>query len=206
MNKTLSNQAIALAGMSQAVFLVQQIARKGRADQEDLETCIASVLKIDADDVLDVYGGLRRLRTGLRRLERQLGGPDTVDPEQARYASVIIFLERRMAKHAELLEAIRGGVQKAAAQAENLGVLHEEVLATLAETYQQTISRLKPRVMVVGEQIHLSDADNGQRIRALLLAAIRSTVLWRQCGGTRWTLLFSRQKLQRETVRLLAAL
>ena len=203
MNKTLTNQAIALAGLSQAIFLVQQVARRGRADRDDLEASIASVLKIDADNVEDVYGGIECVKTGLIRLEKQLGGPDTVDPEQARYASVIIFLERRLMKQPEMLDTIRMGVQEAAELAEVSGVLHEDVVATLAEIYQQTLSRLKPRVMVVGEQIYLADQENGQIIRALLLAAIRSAVLWRQCGGSRWSLLFSRQKLQREAAGFL---
>ncbi|HYE35145.1 high frequency lysogenization protein HflD [Methylocaldum sp.] len=206
MIKTLSNQVIALAGLSQAVYLVQHIAKRGTADREDLEASIGSVLKIDSDDVLDVYGGLHRVMTGLRQIERQLGGPDVVDPEQARYASTLIFLERKLMKQPRMLETIHSGVQKAAAQAEERGVLNEDVLATLAETYQQTLSQLKPRVMVAGEQIYVSDPENAEKIRSLLLAGIRSVVLWRQCGGSRWRLLFLRPKLQKEAHQLLESL
>jgi high frequency lysogenization protein len=60
--------------------------------------------------------------------------------------------------------------------------------------------------MVAGEQRHLSDPENADRIRAVLLAGIRSAVLWRQCGGVRWKLLFHRGRLQQEARRLLKSL
>lgn len=206
MTKTLRNQAIALAGLSQAVYLVQHIAKRGTADREDMAASIGSVLKIDSGDVVDVYGGLHCVMTGLRQIEKQLGGPDVVDPEQARYASTLIFLERKLMKQPRMLEAIRAGMEQAAAIAEERGVLDDEVVATLAETYHQTVSQLKPRVMVAGEQMYLSDPENGNRIRALLLAGIRSVVLWRKCGGSRWKLLFLRPKLQKEAQQLLESL
>jgi high frequency lysogenization protein len=206
MLKTLTHQVIALAGLSQALHLVQHIAKRGMADREDMEASIASILKIEADDVLDVYGGLHRVAAGLRQLERQLAEPGRVDPEQARYAAAMIFLERQLMKRPGLIEAIGSGVHRAAERAKALGVLDEEVLRILAETYQETLSPLKPQIQVVGKQRHLTYPDNANKIRALLLAGIRSAVLWRQCGGTRWNLLLHRTRLQREARRLLQSL
>lgn len=206
MTRILRNQVIALAGLSQAVYLVQHIAKSGTADREDMEASIGSVLRIDSAEVVDVYGGLHRVMTGLRQIEKQLGGPDVVDPEQARYASTLLFLERRLMKQPRMLDVIRSGMEKASALAEQQGVLDEEVLATLADSYQQTVSQLRPRIMVTGEQMYLSDPENGNRIRALLLAGIRSVVLWRKCGGSRWKLLFLRPKLQKEAQQLLESL
>jgi high frequency lysogenization protein len=206
MIKTLTHQAIALAGLSQAVFLVQQIARRGVADREAMEASLGSALKIDADDVLDVYGGLHGVAAGLRQLEKQLAGPGKADPEQARYASTLIFLERKLIQRPDMVEAIGATVRHAAERAEEWGVLNDEVLKVLADAYQRTLSALKPRVLVAGEQRHLADPDNAHKIRALLLAGIRSVVLWRQCGGSRWKLLFYRTRLQQETRRLLQSL
>jgi high frequency lysogenization protein len=203
MIKTLTNQTIALAGLSQALSLVQQIAKRGIADREAMETCLASTLKIDSEDVLDVYGDLSHLAHGLRQLDQQLAEPDKVDKEQARYASTLVFLERKLMKQPAMVEAIGVAVHGAAERAQDVGVLHEDVYQALAEAYQQTLSQLQPRVLVTGEQMYLADPDNGQRIRALLLAGIRSVVLWRQCGGSRWKLLFYRTKMQKEARRLL---
>lgn len=207
MDKNLTNQAIALAGLSQALSLVQQIARHGTADKEDMEVCMASTLKIDADDIFDVYGGLAGLRTGLKQLDKQLSEPRSVDPELARYASVLLVLEQQLQKNPPMGEAIGVAVQRAKSSAERAGsLIDDEVFAALAYGYQHTLSLLKPRVVVSGEQRFLADPRNAERIRALLLAGIRSVVLWRQAGGVRWKLLFVRTKLQREAQRLLASL
>jgi len=207
MNKTLTHQVIALAGLSQAVYLVQQIARSGAADRQDMEVCIASTLKVDSKDVLDVYGSLAGLRTGLEQLDRQLSEPRRVDRELARYAATLIFLERRVMQTPEMVEAIGAAVRRAAAKAEAAGmVLDDEVFETLAEGYQQTISTLQPRVLISGEPRYLSDEHYARQIRALLLAGIRSVLLWRQCGGVRWKLLLSRSRMQREARRLLESI
>ncbi len=206
MIKTIRNQAIALAGLSQAVYLVQQIAKRGVVDEKELETAIASVLKIDADDVLDVYGGLPSIATGLRLLEKQLGGRDSLDPEQARYAASLIFLENKLSAQPRMLEAIRSGIENAAKQTEDLPLLHENRLLGLAKIYQDTVSRLTPKIIVSGEQVYLGNPANANTIRSLLLAGIRSVVLWRQCGGSRWKFLFYRRKLQQETRDLIRSL
>ncbi|MBS1213375.1 MAG: high frequency lysogenization protein HflD [Proteobacteria bacterium] len=203
MLKTLANQTIALAGLIQAVHLVQCIAKTGNADSEDMETTLSSILKINADDVVDVYGGLERLKTGFKRLDSQLGGSGGIDPELARYAASLVFLENKLKNHRDMMDRIRSGVEKATAQAAHFGVLHENVLANLADTYQETISQLHPRVMVMGEPVHLTNPANANKIRALLLTGLRSAVLWRQCGGSRWKLLFYRGKLQQEARRML---
>jgi high frequency lysogenization protein len=204
MEKTLTHQAIALAGLSQSVYLVQQIAKRGNADRLDLEVSIGSTLKVDADDIYDVFGGLAGLKTGLEQLARQLAEPWRVDPELARYASTLIFLEREVMKRAEMVQAIGQALNRAdAARARTGQILDDEVIQALAQGYQQTLSQLKPRVIVSGEQRYLSAAHNADRIRALLLAGVRSALLWRQAGGIRWKLLFLRTRLQREARNLL---
>ena len=60
--------------------------------------------------------------------------------------------------------------------------------------------------MVNGEQAYLGRTDIVNKIRALLLAGIRSAMLWKQCGGTRWKFLFFRKKLQLEIENLLTQL
>ncbi|WP_243260442.1 DUF489 family protein, partial [Pseudomonas aeruginosa] len=46
-------------------------------------------------------------------------------------------------------------------------------------------------------------SSNAARIRALLLAGIRSARLWRQLGGSRWQMVFSRRRLLNELYPLL---
>ena len=203
--KTLTNQTIALAGIAQAAFLVQQLATQGKTDQDAMNSSIGSVLKIDADNVEEIYGGLAGIRTGLQQLDKQLTGNTIFNPEQARYSASLVFLERQLAKQPKMLETIRIGIERAQAQSEHYGTVHENVLANLGEVYHSTISTIQPRIMINGEENYLSRPEIVNKIRSLLLAGIRSALLWRQCGGTRWKFLLFRNKLQNEIKRLLQA-
>jgi len=202
MIKTLSNQTIALAALALAVQLVRDIARTGAADPDDLETCVASLLRINADSVPEVYGGLKPLKGGLALLERQLGESETVDAELARYAAALVYLEGKYRRQEAMCKAVRLGLERANVQAAHFGAVHENVLAGLADLYQNNISQLSPRIVVVGEQVYLENPANANKIRALLLAGIRAAWLWRQCGGGRLSFMLNRRKLREEARRL----
>ena len=200
---TITNQTIALAGIAQAAALVQQLATTGTADPIAMEASIASVIKIDSDNVIDVYGSLDGLKLGLKQLNEQMTGYKIANPEQARYSASLVFLENQLSSRKDMLKSIQTGITKAQAQSEHFGLLHENVLANLGEIYQSTISTLQPRIMVNGEQAYLSRPEIANKIRACLLAGIRSAILWKQCGGTRWKFLFFRKKIQAELQNLL---
>jgi len=200
---TITNQTIALAGIAQSAALVHQLATTGTADTAAMETSIGSVLKIDSAGVIDVYGSLAGIKLGLEQLNAQMTGYKITHPEQARYSASLVFLENQLSGRKELLNTIQIGITKAQAQSEHFGLLHENVLANLGDIYSNTLSTLQPRIMVNGETDYLSRPDIANKIRACLLAGIRSAMLWRQCGGTRWKFLFYRKKIQVELQRLL---
>lgn len=206
MIKTLTNQTIALAGLCQAVQLVRDLAKTGSANAEDLETCISSLLKINADDVPEVYGGLKRLQSGLLLLEKQMGPPERVDTELARYAAALVYLESKFRSNRDMQKSIRSGIERATAQTAHFDLTHENVIASIGEIYQNTISKIKPRILVTGEPRYLENPGTANKIRALLLAGIRSAWLWRQCGGTKLGFLLGRKKLREESNRLLKEL
>lgn len=204
--KTFTNQTIALAGIAQAAVLVQQLATTGTCDQEAMAASIGSILKIDSDSVAGVYGGLSGLKLGLNQLDSQVNGTGRPNRDQARYAAAVVYLERKLAGRKDLLDTIKNGILTAQAQSEQFGLLHENVLANLGELYHRTISTLQPRIMVNGDQIYLARPDIANKIRALLLAGIRSALLWRQCGGARWKFIFYRSKIQDELQNLVKQL
>ncbi len=203
---TITNQTIALAGIAQAVALVQQLATTGSADSNALEAGIASLFISDEQGAAHVYGGLSGLKLGLEQLNEQMSGLKIANPEQARYAASLVFLEGQLSKQPAMLKTIFAGIERAQAQSEHFGLLHENVLANLGDIYHSTISTLQPRIMVNGEQEFLSRPDIVNKIRACLLAGIRSAILWRRCGGTRWKFLFYRKKIQAELQILLQKL
>ncbi len=196
------SRAVALAGLYQAAALVRSIARRGQADPMDFETCLESLFKIDATSSEDVYGGTHKLQNGLRILTEQLRNPR--DMELTRYVVALLVLERKLSHRPRLLKAIRQGIEGAESQRQYFNLTHDNVVAKLADVYSSTVSTLKPRIMVNGEHTHLTQPENANRIRALLLAGIRAAVLWRQSGGGRLTLLLRRRQLLLEVQHLLA--
>lgn len=208
MNNTITDKALALAGLTQAVTLVQQVARTSRADSDAYRTCIYSIFQVNPPSTEDIYGGVAALRLGLEQVQRLLGGGrnDPKELEIVKYAVSVLHLERTLAKNPALLQRIGERIERARTQAEHFGYEHENVAANLADIYSETISTLVPRIMVTGEQGYLNNQDNANRIRALLLAAIRAGVLWRQCGGGRLWLLLRRAALAREARRLAESL
>lgn len=204
MPQTDHDRAIALAGVMQAVDLVRNIAKRGQANADDTETCLNSLLQIDAASSAAIYGGVARLRTGLRLLEQQLEQPR--DMELTRYAVTLLGLERKLARRSDLLATLRTGIEDAIRNLPHFPVDHDNTIARFADLYLNSLSTLTPRIMVNGDPVHLNNPDNANRIRALLLAGIRAAILWRQSGGGRLTLLLRRNPLLRETRRLLASL
>jgi high frequency lysogenization protein len=196
MNSDTRNRAIALAGMFQAARLVQQTARGERRDAAASAASLGSIFNTDPDSVLAVYGAPAALQTGLEVLLSQLGTDNKQrDMELTGYVITLLHLERKLARQPGMLDTISAGIDKAREQAGFFSNSHPAVIAGLAEIYQQTISTLRPRIMVQGEQAVLAGPDSQNMIRALLLAGMRAAVLWRQCGGNRMKLIFQRKAL-----------
>lgn len=205
MPRTLQDRTLALAGITQAVSLVKQIARHGTVDPEPFETSIASIFQTQPATTADVYGGVPRVEPGLKLLAQQLGSDSRArDMEIAKYIIGVLTLERQLAKRPPLVREIAAGIERIKRQVEHYSVTHDTVIAALAGLYSDTVSTLLPRIIVQGEQGYLLQTDVANKVRALLLAAIRSAVLWRQSGGSRLQLLFSRNSLHRTIGELLA--
>jgi len=204
--KTITYQSIALAGVAQSVYLVHQLATTGKADTEAFKNSIGSLLVFDAENPVDIYGGLAGIKIGLQELQKQLSTNHLTNPDQARYAASLVFLESKFSESPDMQSKVHNKLELANAQSEHFGKTHENVLANLADVYHTTVSTLAPRIMVNGDPSHLSSPDIINKIRSLLLAGIRSTMLWKQCGGSRWRFLFYRRKMLVEVEFLLAEL
>ncbi len=193
----------ALAGIYQAVACVMRIARAGSADAAAMEPCIHSLFQVDAPTVAAVYGPPGALANGARQIIAQLTGKPERNLELTRYVVNLLKLERSLARRPDLLARIGQGIEAAAQKREHFALPHPNLLAHFAELYSDTLSPLPPRILVRGEPLHLQNPDNQNRIRALLLAAVRSAMLWRQVGGTRLQLLLGHKRLLQDARRYL---
>lgn len=197
----MKDRVIALAGLVQAVRLVQQMADTGSAEGRPLEASLASVFRLDAETVEAVYGGIEGVEYGLKALARHLDGSNR-QPGTVRIGFAVLMVERKLAARRDLLDRIAAGLREIEPMATESGLSHPTVLARLGELYAGTVSTLSPRVLVQGNPLYLSQAPIVAEIRALLMAAMRSAVLWRQVGGTYWDFVLRRGPLAATARRL----
>ena len=187
------SRVIALAGLLQACRLVREVATTGRADPAVAETSLASIFRIDAESAADIFGGVGGVRLGLEALLEQFDGGQR-DLALTRLVLGVLRIERRLARNPRMLDALRTGIESVQRQVDHLGVGHASVLARLAELYVETLSQLRPRIVVHGNPLHLANPQRVEQVRALLLAAVRAAVLWRQVGGSQLRLLIRRRE------------
>jgi high frequency lysogenization protein len=195
LSNSISNRVLALAGLVQALSQVRSIAETGQSNSSAVQAVLDSVFRIDAETPEAVYGRAQDLAPGLRLLHNYFRnqGQDDALP---RLALAVLQLERRFVREHAVVDKVSQGIERAQRQATELGdSAHPDVLAALGGLYADTISNLKPRVMVQGNPHYLGQAGVVAEIRALLLAAVRSAVLWRQTGGQYWDFLFSRKAM-----------
>lgn len=195
MSSPMDERVLALAGLAQALQQVRRIAETGHSEASAVRTAMDSVFRIDAGSAEAVYGSAQDVAPGLRLLHNYFHnqGRDEILP---RLALAVLQLERRFVKEPATVAAVAAGIGKGAERAAELGdSAHPDVLAALGGLYADTISHLRPRVMVQGNPHYLGQAGVVSEIRALLLAAVRSAVLWRQLGGSLWDFLFSKRAM-----------
>ncbi|WP_018293967.1 high frequency lysogenization protein HflD [Mariprofundus ferrooxydans] len=207
-NSMIRQRAIALAAITQAVYLVDSIARKGLADAEDCRTLMNSLFAdtVRAEhDVAQLYDGITNLQTGLRICSSILKG-DTLPQHKTimSYSAGLMALESKLTKENNVRQTLASGMQRIAGQKKYFGdAMHPNIVAAVADLYGETISTMKPRIIVRGKSEHLSQQANTRRVRALLMAGLRAAHLWHRQGGGHMNLLFRRNALAKEMDALL---
>ena len=196
MSAAMQGRVLALAGLVQALAEVRRIAETGQSDTSALQVALDSIFRLDAESPAAVYGGATALRPGLRLLRAWLRNEDGAgrDPMLPKLALSVLQLERRFVA-SDAAGKVQAGIQALAPRAEALGATHPDVLAALGRLYADTVSHLRPRVMVQGNPHYLGQSTVVAEIRAVLLAALRSAVLWRQLGGSLWDLALRRREM-----------
>ena len=146
------NRTLALAGIFQAVRLVQQTAHGEPRDSAATAASIGSIFNMNPENVIDVYGDIAGIATGLEVLVAQLGNDKkSRDMELTRYAVTLIHLETRLKRQPQLLQLISSGMEACRQEIQPGEALRAPLIAGLADIYKQTISTLQPRLLVKGE-------------------------------------------------------
>lgn len=198
--------AMALAGVCQSARLVQQFAHTGNVDNGAFQHSLTSLLITQPASTLEVFGNdLNHLTLGLETTLAQLGARQgKIDAEIGRYWIGILALSQKLNKNIQAKTELAKRLTQLERQLPlyDNNILHEQIISNIASIYSDIISPLGSRIQVFGLQDLLSRSDIQNRVRASLLAGIRSGILWQQVGGSRWQFFFSRQKLLNATQSL----
>jgi len=192
----MKNRTIALAGVCQAAYFANELATTGHVrDQKGFEASLNSLYVMNCDDISEVYGSeLSHLSTGLKTLSYAFNR-DNDYITILKYTLTLLTLERKLNKHSDYLNKIEKGILDSKHFILPDDDFPAPLISKLANTYSHTISLLQPRIILNGKPDFLKQAAITEKIRAALLAGIRSAVLWTQMGGTQWQLLFKRKIL-----------
>ncbi len=203
-------RTIALAVTLQCAQLVHTLAHTGKADAAQIRACIDPLLVTNPDTVADVYPDISSYRSGLAALQKALDGSGMQEFADAmKYVLGMSVLQQQLMGVPAMQTIIRQRMQ----QRHTLFLDRDELepgdtplapsqksdeydFAVLAALYQDTISKLSFRIHVKGSVEHLRNQNVADQIRALLLAGIRSAMLWHQLGGRRWHLFIYKRRIR----------
>ena len=188
-------RVLALAGLAHIAFMVNELARFGRYDDVVFTAIVATLFAEDHADILpSLQQGIM-----LDGLKKQLCGEYQDHAKtMMHYMMGLTVLEKKLMRHPSMLQKIGEGLEKIDKNKAFFGEgLHENTLAGVAGLYGDTLSTLKPRIIVHGKTEYLNHASNTNRVRTLLLVGVRMAYVWRSNGGNQFRLIFERGKMLR---------
>ena len=196
-SKPTKQQALALAAIFQASNQVYKLAYTGDSDIETMEFSMSTLLNQNPDSLGQLYGPIDNLKDGLVTMQRFLENAKNISEprhkEVISYVMSSIHLASKLSSDQQLLSKIENGIDKARLQAEHFSMIHDNVVTNVGALYQDTISKMRLRIQVMGSAVYLKQSGVAARIRCMLFAAIRNAFLWRQLGGKRRHLLLQRK-------------
>lgn len=214
-------QNISLAVVAQCAELVSSLAQHGNANEQQIIACVNPLLVVNPQSVADIYPRVGQFNNGLKSLQNALGNVrENNTPDVIRYIMGMLVLRKKFMANTAMQTYVRDQLTtlspinersfaSGVAAADKPKGLYETtseiptesmlLYGHLANLYQETISTLPYRIQVQGKLEHLRNDRTAHKIRSLLLAGIRSAVLWHQLGGRRWRLLIYRARV-RESV------
>ncbi|VFP88828.1 high frequency lysogenization protein HflD [Candidatus Erwinia haradaeae] len=209
MEKKIYNITISLAGICQATRLVQQLAHHGKCSTEALQTSLNSLLDLHPVSTLSVFGNKEsNIQCGLKTLIGLLNGRiyQGLTNEITHYTMGILMLERQLQVSKIALKDLSICITDLAKQLENHVIDSSKIISIIAEIYTNIIRPLGPRIQVSGSKTILENMHIQNQVRAILLTGIRSAMLWKQVGGSRFQLLFFRKNLVKSAKDILESI
>ncbi|MDY0925448.1 MULTISPECIES: high frequency lysogenization protein HflD [Pantoea] len=200
---------LALAGVCQAAHVVQQLAQQGHCNNAALNVSLRSLIDLNPGSTLAVFGNDEaNLKVGLETLMAVLNSSNRqgASAELTRYTLSMMVLERKLHGNKAAMNTLAQRIGQLDRQLAHYELESDTITSAMAGIYVDVISPLGPRIQVTGSPQVLQNSQVQSKVRAALLAGIRSAVLWQQVGGGRLQLMFSRQRLLSEAKTILSRL
>ena len=200
----MKERTLALAGVFQATELVRQAAHHGTWSGYAASSCLQSLFQLEADSTAEIYGGVTKMRLGVETMLAVLQG-DSRYTDSLRYAVGLLQIEKKFRRSNKLQEQVGRRLQDVSGEGSDLDQHEREDLQAhdISGLYSETISKLSPRIVVNGNPHYLKNERTVDWVRTLLMAGLRSAILWKQLGGGRFELMFGRKKIINEAESLL---
>lgn len=196
---------IALAGACQACGLVTQLANTGNCSPTGYQNAINSILNTNPSSALNTFGDLTDIQPGLHSLITLVGQTEKEDLPLIRYVFSALSLADKLGQNKEALNQISTRLAHISQHRPESSESDEFISTALSGIYSDIISPLSNKIKVTGRIECLQSPYIQAKIRTALFAAIRAGILWRQVGGTRLNLFFSRKKILKIANELLVA-
>ncbi|AFP84519.1 high frequency lysogenization protein HflD [secondary endosymbiont of Ctenarytaina eucalypti] len=207
MAKNYVDITLALAGICQSARIVQQLAQQSQHDEQTLRVSLQSLLDLNPTSVRAVYGDNPvHLHVGLETLQALLNASalEGLGAELTRYTLGIMMLERKLKSNHDAQERLSDRIDGLRRQLSHFDLLSDTLISAMASIYVDIISPLGPRIQITGVPAVLQNTQMQAKLRAVLLAGLRSAVLWQQVGGRRLQLMFGRNRLFTEAKQILS--
>jgi high frequency lysogenization protein len=119
-------------------------------------------------------------------LRKQLVGDIfTRSQETRRYFASLIELSKKLQSDSEVSSQIQESLNQLNDSYKNMELTTDDLVSELSNIYTKTLSKFEPRIVVNGENTHLTVPLQASRIRTALFAGLRSVLLWQQSGGSK---------------------
>lgn len=216
------NQTIALAGVMQALITVNALAFGKDLELNQLENTLKTVQVINPNSFTDVYNNeLKTIKQGLAFWVEKT--PNLIDQNKLilEYFLGVLKLEKKINNGNCDCRAL--GVRLSNVAQKNsrydldkvTNIVHtendsgndnsalDELVNELSLIYSQIISPIGSKILVKGKAPFITESLNQKKIRACLLAAIRSAILYRQASGRGYKVMLLKGQYAKQSQQIL---
>ncbi|MGN1393093.1 MAG: DUF489 family protein [Succinivibrionaceae bacterium] len=200
MAKDLNSQTLSFVAICQAASIVQRLSRFGSWNEDDAKPLIKALSIDNPTSVEDVYQP-KQMLCGYNSFIESFGSNginNSSTAELTKYVMFFLTLEKKIRKVPGFLDNIFNKIEevKNHARINKMVILDPWIISSMADIYFQEITNKHfCNLVIYGKKSYLQQDEIQQKIRAIILAGIRATILWRQVGGKTIHLLFKRSKM-----------